>query len=146
MSWCSWEKNNSYQPTYITAGHSADSHLHSVERRVVLLNFLFLPQVFILTHILNNGNNGIEMQRLVTFKIVVMRKCAKIQSQMKRTILLFKIGNYDIRGFPEFLSKAFIVSSILLWIIVCQNFKVNSDLLAYNSFLKYLSSVKSWDA
>ena len=96
---------------YITGGDGADFHMHSIARRVTLLNSCsFLSQFFsIQTDTLNNRT---EMQRRVAYKIAVMRKCAKSQSQMKRTALAFKIGKCDTRGFSEF--KGFIISSILL--------------------------------
>lgn len=103
------EKTN--KPIQVMGSDGADFHLHSIARRVTLPTSLsFLSQFLsIQTYTLNNRT---EMQRCIAFKIAVMRKCAKSQSQMNRTTLALKIGKCDTRGFSEF--KAFILSSILL--------------------------------
>lgn len=124
---------------YITGGDGADL----IARRVILPNsHSFLSQFFSIQ--MYTLNNRTEMQRCVDYEKAVRKKCAKSQSQMKRTTFVFKIGKRDSRGFSEF--KAFIISSILLWKIVCQNPKPNPGLLVFNSCLRYLSSAKSLDA
>lgn len=95
---------------YISGGDGADCQVHSTARRVTLPDsHSFLSQFFSIQ--IYTLNNRAEMPRCVAFKIAVMRKCAKPQSQMKWTVLAFR-GKCNTRGFSEV--EVFIISSVFL--------------------------------